>query len=221
MGLHWGNDVLNNLRNIQSTYLCAYLLLICIFLYSNVSYIRGSEWRSSWRTPLMLACSKGDLPTVRALVTHGAQLLLRNKDGWNAFHVACRCERYYIYQKPSVSILMYAFVCHNLPHLSLKFLCWTLPLHVYVFCNTTNLPCHLCPPSIHLHLMGQGRRCGRCSLPARCWPSLLENGQQQWPHTSAHGWWGVRDLPIQRGKGGSGEGRGVFKCMFLPHDGAL
>ena len=38
----------------------------------------------------MLACTKGNLSTVSALVEHGAALGLQNKDGWNSFHVACR-----------------------------------------------------------------------------------------------------------------------------------
>ncbi|XP_022238237.1 ankyrin repeat domain-containing protein 16-like isoform X2 [Limulus polyphemus] len=42
------------------------------------------------KTPLMLACTKNNLNVIRALVEGGANLLLRNKDGWNSFHIACR-----------------------------------------------------------------------------------------------------------------------------------
>ncbi len=46
--------------------------------------------RADW-TPLMLACTKADnLPVVAALVGAGADLTLANKDGWTAFHLACR-----------------------------------------------------------------------------------------------------------------------------------
>lgn len=38
----------------------------------------------------MLACTKDSLGTVQTLVSYGASLLLRNKDGWNPFHIACR-----------------------------------------------------------------------------------------------------------------------------------
>ena len=38
----------------------------------------------------MLACTKDSLGTVQMLVSYGASLVLRNKDGWNPFHIACR-----------------------------------------------------------------------------------------------------------------------------------
>ena len=38
----------------------------------------------------MLACTKDDVNIVRTLVQAGASLDLRNKDGWTAFHLACR-----------------------------------------------------------------------------------------------------------------------------------
>ena len=53
-----------------------------------------------YRTPLMLACTRDDLEVVRILVSHGASLKLRNKDGWTPFHIACRymcvCDAYFI-----------------------------------------------------------------------------------------------------------------------------
>ena len=45
--------------------------------------------RGDW-TPLMLACTKQDYVIVKFLTEHGASPLLRNKDGWNSFHLACR-----------------------------------------------------------------------------------------------------------------------------------
>ena len=38
----------------------------------------------------MLACTKNDLSVVRELVAANSNLLLRNKDGWTPFHIACR-----------------------------------------------------------------------------------------------------------------------------------
>ncbi|XP_077977693.1 ankyrin repeat domain-containing protein 16-like [Glandiceps talaboti] len=41
-------------------------------------------------TPLMLACTKHNLNIVQELVRNGAKLTLKNKDGWNNFHIAAR-----------------------------------------------------------------------------------------------------------------------------------
>jgi ankyrin repeat protein len=38
----------------------------------------------------MLACTKQDDVIVKFLIDHGASPVLRNKDGWNSFHLACR-----------------------------------------------------------------------------------------------------------------------------------
>lgn len=38
----------------------------------------------------MLACTKDCQATIEALVGYKASLKLRNKDGWNPFHIACR-----------------------------------------------------------------------------------------------------------------------------------
>jgi len=38
----------------------------------------------------MLACTKESLAMVELLVNKGASVTLRNKDGWNPFHLACR-----------------------------------------------------------------------------------------------------------------------------------
>ena len=40
----------------------------------------------------MLACVKGNLEIVQYLLTKEADIYFRNKDGWNAFHLACRYE---------------------------------------------------------------------------------------------------------------------------------
>jgi len=39
----------------------------------------------------MLACTKHSLAMVELLINKGASVTLRNKDGWNPFHLACRC----------------------------------------------------------------------------------------------------------------------------------
>ncbi|NWU33703.1 ANR16 protein, partial [Hylia prasina] len=41
-------------------------------------------------TPLMMACTRKNLGVIQTLVEHGANPLLRNKDGWNCFHIASR-----------------------------------------------------------------------------------------------------------------------------------
>jgi len=38
----------------------------------------------------MLACTKDNLAVIQVLVKHGASLQLKNKDGWNSFHIAVR-----------------------------------------------------------------------------------------------------------------------------------
>lgn len=45
--------------------------------------------RADW-TPLMLACTKNNLEIIQYLIEAGADPKLRNKDGWNSFHIACR-----------------------------------------------------------------------------------------------------------------------------------
>eukprot|EP00064_Thunnus_orientalis_P005069 superscaffoldBa00000483_g5082 len=42
------------------------------------------------RTPLMMACTRRNLDVIQELLCHGADPALRNKDGWNSFHIACR-----------------------------------------------------------------------------------------------------------------------------------
>lgn len=38
----------------------------------------------------MMACTRRNLEVVQDLVEHGANPLLKNKDGWNSFHIASR-----------------------------------------------------------------------------------------------------------------------------------
>ncbi|XP_068526255.1 ankyrin repeat domain-containing protein 16 isoform X3 [Anas acuta] len=45
--------------------------------------------RGDW-TPLMMACTRQNLEVIKDLMEHGANPLLKNKDGWNCFHIASR-----------------------------------------------------------------------------------------------------------------------------------
>lgn len=38
----------------------------------------------------MMACTRQNLEVIKDLVEHGANPLLKNKDGWNCFHIASR-----------------------------------------------------------------------------------------------------------------------------------
>ncbi|XP_033745792.1 ankyrin repeat domain-containing protein 16-like isoform X2 [Pecten maximus] len=51
----------------------------------SVDCLKRADW-----TPLMLASTKQDLVVIQTLVNFGANPSLRNKDGWNSFHLACR-----------------------------------------------------------------------------------------------------------------------------------
>nr|XP_031526732.1 ankyrin repeat domain-containing protein 16 isoform X1 [Vicugna pacos]XP_031526733.1 ankyrin repeat domain-containing protein 16 isoform X1 [Vicugna pacos]XP_031526734.1 ankyrin repeat domain-containing protein 16 isoform X1 [Vicugna pacos] len=50
-----------------------------------VDCLKKADW-----TPLMMACTRRNLEVVQDLVEHGANPLLKNKDGWNSFHIASR-----------------------------------------------------------------------------------------------------------------------------------
>ncbi|XP_037366464.1 ankyrin repeat domain-containing protein 16 [Talpa occidentalis] len=52
---------------------------------ATVDCLKKADW-----TPLMMACAKKNLEVIQDLVDHGANPLLRNKDGWNSFHIASR-----------------------------------------------------------------------------------------------------------------------------------
>lgn len=38
----------------------------------------------------MMACTRRNLGIIQELLFHGADPALKNKDGWNSFHIACR-----------------------------------------------------------------------------------------------------------------------------------
>ena len=62
----------------------------CQLLLQNKETVVDPLNRSDW-TPLMLSLTKdNNLDIVKLLVEKGANLHLRNKDGWNAFHIAVR-----------------------------------------------------------------------------------------------------------------------------------
>uniref|UniRef100_A0A2I3G9A2 Ankyrin repeat domain-containing protein 16 n=1 Tax=Nomascus leucogenys TaxID=61853 RepID=A0A2I3G9A2_NOMLE len=50
-----------------------------------VDCLKKADW-----TPLMMACTRKNLGVIQELVEHGANPLLKNKDGWNSFHIASR-----------------------------------------------------------------------------------------------------------------------------------
>lgn len=50
-----------------------------------VDCLKKADW-----TPLMMACTRKNLEVIQDLVEHGADPLLKNKDGWNSFHIASR-----------------------------------------------------------------------------------------------------------------------------------
>ncbi|NXR30749.1 ANR16 protein, partial [Zosterops hypoxanthus] len=52
---------------------------------ASVDCLKKADW-----TPLMMACTRKNLGVIQTLVEHGANPLLRNKDGWNCFHIASR-----------------------------------------------------------------------------------------------------------------------------------
>ncbi|XP_021376456.1 ankyrin repeat domain-containing protein 16-like [Mizuhopecten yessoensis] len=51
----------------------------------SVDSLKRADW-----TPLMLASVKLDQKVIQVLIHSGADPCLRNKDGWNSFHLACR-----------------------------------------------------------------------------------------------------------------------------------
>ncbi|KAK2509658.1 hypothetical protein MC885_000556, partial [Smutsia gigantea] len=50
-----------------------------------VDCLKKADW-----TPLMMACTRRNIEVIQDLVEHGANPLLKNKDGWNTFHIASR-----------------------------------------------------------------------------------------------------------------------------------
>ncbi|KAJ8006980.1 hypothetical protein DPEC_G00112820 [Dallia pectoralis] len=51
----------------------------------KVDCLKKADW-----TPLMMACTRRNLGVIEELLCHGADPKLKNKDGWNSFHIACR-----------------------------------------------------------------------------------------------------------------------------------
>uniref|UniRef100_A0A672TEB0 Ankyrin repeat domain 16 n=1 Tax=Strigops habroptila TaxID=2489341 RepID=A0A672TEB0_STRHB len=52
---------------------------------ASVDCLKKADW-----TPLMMACTRKNLEVIKALMEHRANPLLKNKDGWNCFHIASR-----------------------------------------------------------------------------------------------------------------------------------
>lgn len=52
---------------------------------AEVDCLKKADW-----TPLMMACTRKNLEVIQDLIEHGADPLLKNKDGWNSFHIASR-----------------------------------------------------------------------------------------------------------------------------------
>ncbi|NXE15490.1 ANR16 protein, partial [Lophotis ruficrista] len=52
---------------------------------ASIDCLKKADW-----TPLMMACTRRNLEVIKTLVDHGANPLLKNKDGWNCFHIASR-----------------------------------------------------------------------------------------------------------------------------------
>lgn len=50
-----------------------------------VDPVKKADW-----TPLMMACTRKNLEVIKDLIESGANPTLKNKDGWNCFHIACR-----------------------------------------------------------------------------------------------------------------------------------
>ncbi|XP_029507975.2 ankyrin repeat domain-containing protein 16 [Oncorhynchus nerka] len=52
---------------------------------AKVDCLKKADW-----TPLMMACTRRNLGVIQELLSHKADPTLKNKDGWNSFHIACR-----------------------------------------------------------------------------------------------------------------------------------
>ncbi|XP_061494051.1 ankyrin repeat domain-containing protein 16 isoform X3 [Rhineura floridana] len=52
---------------------------------ATVNCLKKADW-----TPLMMACTRRNLEVIQDLIQHGGNPLLKNKDGWNCFHIASR-----------------------------------------------------------------------------------------------------------------------------------
>ncbi|XP_030072664.1 ankyrin repeat domain-containing protein 16 isoform X2 [Microcaecilia unicolor] len=61
----------------------------CLLYLLGKGVQRDCLKKADW-TPLMMACTRKNLELIKDLVEHGANPLLKNKDGWNSFHIASR-----------------------------------------------------------------------------------------------------------------------------------
>ncbi|XP_067390979.1 ankyrin repeat domain-containing protein 16 isoform X3 [Emydura macquarii macquarii] len=52
---------------------------------AEIDCLKKADW-----TPLMMACTRKNMEVIKDLIEHGANPLLKNKDGWNCFHIASR-----------------------------------------------------------------------------------------------------------------------------------
>nr|XP_032653384.1 ankyrin repeat domain-containing protein 16 isoform X1 [Chelonoidis abingdonii] len=52
---------------------------------ATIDCLKKADW-----TPLMMACTRKNVQVIKDLIEHGANPLLKNKDGWNCFHIASR-----------------------------------------------------------------------------------------------------------------------------------
>ncbi|XP_006120377.2 ankyrin repeat domain-containing protein 16 isoform X2 [Pelodiscus sinensis] len=52
---------------------------------ARIDCLKKADW-----TPLMMACTRKNVEVIKELIQRGANPLLRNKDGWNSFHIASR-----------------------------------------------------------------------------------------------------------------------------------
>ncbi|KAM4747303.1 ankyrin repeat domain-containing protein 16 [Rhinophrynus dorsalis] len=60
-------------------------LLYLLSKGAEVDCLKKADW-----TPLMMACTRKKLDVIKDLIEHGANPMLKNKDGWNCFHIASR-----------------------------------------------------------------------------------------------------------------------------------
>ncbi|MGH0135792.1 UNVERIFIED_CONTAM: hypothetical protein FKN15_035180 [Acipenser sinensis] len=56
---------------------------------AKIDCLKKADW-----TPLMMSCTKKNLAIIKDLIDHGANAALKNKDGWNCFHIACNSKTF-------------------------------------------------------------------------------------------------------------------------------
>ncbi|XP_075713613.1 ankyrin repeat domain-containing protein 16 [Rhinoderma darwinii] len=60
-------------------------LLYLLSKGAQVDCLKKADW-----TPLMMACTRKNIDVIKDLIEHKADPKLKNKDGWNSFHIASR-----------------------------------------------------------------------------------------------------------------------------------